>query len=139
MEIIEFLLDDEQIFATITLALLLAFLVGSIVADKLKKYQDIDVNGAITLMDEKHLIILDVRSPKERESGFIANDIHIPQAQVKNKLGELDNGKKILVYCRSGSRSVHIAGLLTHNNFEQVYSLKGGMQAWRKANLPIAK
>ncbi len=139
MEIIEFLLNDNQIFTTITLVVLIALFIGNIVADKLKKYKDIDANSAITLMDEKDLIILDVRENKERKSGFIAEAIHIPLSQVKNKLDTLDNRKKILVYCRSGSRSSHIAGLLTRNNFEQVYNLKGGLQAWKRANLPIKK
>jgi protein tyrosine phosphatase (PTP) superfamily phosphohydrolase (DUF442 family) len=29
-----------------------------------------------------------------------------------------------LVYCRSGARAAHIAGLLTRHEFEQVYNLK---------------
>jgi rhodanese-related sulfurtransferase len=45
----------------------------------------------------------------------------------------LDNKKKVLVYCRSGARAAHIAGLLTRHEFEQVYNLKGGMNAWKKA------
>ena len=137
MEILEFLLNDEQIFTTITLVVLIALLIGNIVADKLKKYEEVDANGAISLMDEKDLIVLDVRETKERKAGHIANDVHIPLSKVKNKLDTLDNNKKVLVYCRSGSRSSHIAGLLTRNNFEQVYNLKGGIQAWKKANLPI--
>jgi len=134
MEILEFLLNDEQIFTTITLVVLIALLIGNIVADKLKKYEEVDANGAISLMDEKDLIVLDVRETKERKAGHIANDVHIPLSKVKNKLDTLDNSKKVLVYCRSGSRSSHIAGLLTRNNFEQVYNLKGGIQAWKKAN-----
>jgi rhodanese-related sulfurtransferase len=132
-------LNDEQIFTTITLVVLIALLIGNIVADKLKKYEEVDANGAISLMDEKDLIVLDVRETKERKAGHIANDVHIPLSKVKNKLDTLDNNKKVLVYCRSGSRSSHIAGLLTRNNFEQVYNLKGGMQGWLKANLPIKK
>ncbi len=139
MEVLEFLLGDDQIFTTITLAILVALLIGSIIVDKLKKYQDIDANGAITLMDEKDLIILDVREAKERKAGFINGDTHIPLAQVKTKLEELDNNKKVLVYCHSGTRSAHIAGLLTRHNFTQVYSLKGGFKGWKKANLPIKK
>ncbi|HAD99335.1 MAG TPA: rhodanese-like domain-containing protein [Gammaproteobacteria bacterium] len=139
MEILEFLLNDDQIFTTITLAVLIALFIGNIVTDKLKKYEDVDANGAIALMDEKNLIILDVREAKERKAGYIAKDTHIPLSQVKNQLDSLDNSKKILVYCRSGSRSSHIAGLLTRNNFEQVYNLKGGMLAWQRANLPIKK
>ncbi|MDG2354287.1 MAG: rhodanese-like domain-containing protein [Gammaproteobacteria bacterium] len=139
MEILEFLLNDDQIFTTITLVVLIALFIGNVVADKLKKYEDVDANGAIALMDEKNLIILDVREAKERKAGYIAKDTHIPLSQVKNQLDSLDNSKKILVYCRSGSRSSHIAGLLTRNDFEQVYNLKGGMLAWQRANLPIKK
>ncbi|CAC9478139.1 Rhodanese-related sulfurtransferase [uncultured Gammaproteobacteria bacterium] len=137
MEVLEFLLDDGQIFTTITLVVLIMLLIGNIITDKLKKYEDIDVNAAVTLMDEKDLIILDVREKKERSAGHIANDIHIPMSQVKNKLDTLDNKKKVLVYCRSGARAAHIAGLLTRHEFEQVYNLKGGMNAWKKANQPI--
>ncbi|CAB5501334.1 Rhodanese-related sulfurtransferase [Bathymodiolus thermophilus thioautotrophic gill symbiont] len=138
MELLEFLLNDDQIFTTITLFVLIALLIGNIIADKLKKYEDVDVNNAVTLMDEKNLIVLDVREVKEyQKDGYIPNAIHIPLSQVKNKLNTLDSSKKVLVYCRSGSRSAHISGLLTRNGFEQVYNLKGGISAWKKANLPI--
>jgi rhodanese-related sulfurtransferase len=137
MELLEFLLNDDQIFTSITLFVLIALLIGNIIADKLKKYEEVDAKSAVTLMDEKNLIILDVREVKEcKKEGRIANAIHIPLSQVKNKLDTLDNSKKVLVYCHSGSRSAHISRLLTHNGFEQVYNLKGGISAWKKANLP---
>ncbi len=137
MKIFEFLFANEQIFTTITLILLIALLIGNIVVDKLKKYKDIDPSGAVTLMDNNNLILLDVREEKERKVGYIDGDIHIPLANVKSKLFSLDKHKKVLVYCRSGSRSAHISGLLTRNKFVNVYNLKGGFQAWKKAKLPI--
>ena len=138
MEIINFLFAEEQLFTTITLILLIALLIGNIVVDKLKKYEDIDANGSITLMDDKkNLIILDVREDKERKLGYINGDVHIPMSDIKNKLGTLDKNKTVLVYCRSGSRSSHIAGMLTRNAFENVYNLKGGINAWKRAKLPI--
>ena len=94
MEILEFLLNDDQIFTTITLVVLIALFVGNIVADKLKKYEDVDPNGAIALMDEKNLVILDVREDKERKSGFIAKDTHIPLSQVKKPIGWLRQQQK---------------------------------------------
>ena len=138
MEIIDFLLAEDQLFTTITLFILIALLVGNIIADKLKKYEDIDTNAATELMDDENLIILDVREKKERKAGYIKGDLHIPLSDVKNKLDELDKNKSILVYCRSGSRSGHIAGLLTRNEYEKVYNLKGGIQAWKRAKLPIS-
>ena len=136
MEIIDFLFAEDQLLITGTLAILIGLFLVNVMGDKLKKYKVVDVNGAINLMDDDDLIILD---DKERKSGFIDKDVHIPLKQVKDKLSTLDNKKSVLVYCRSGSRSGHIAGLLSNNDFEKVFSLQGGIQAWQKASMPIKK
>ena len=137
IEFIEFLQDE--LLLTGTLIALILLLIVNLYGDKFKKYEVVDTNGAITLMDDDNLIILDVREEKERSSGFIKSDIHIPMAQVKAKLDSLDKSKKILTYCRTGSRSNRIAELLCRNKFENVYCLKGGFDAWQKAGLPITK
>jgi len=136
-EFIEFL--QGELLLTGTLLALIVLLIVNIYGDKFRKYEVVDTNGAITLMDDDSLIILDVREEKERSSGFIKSDIHIPMAQVKAKLDSLDKSKKILAYCRTGSRSNRIAELLCRNQFENVYTLKGGFDAWQKAGLPITK
>lgn len=139
MQIIDFLFNDAQLLTTAILFVLIALLVGSFVSDKLRKYRVIDSNNAISLMDDKTLTILDVREGKERKNGYIANDTHMPLATVKSKLDTLDKRNNILVYCHSGARSAHIARLLSSHKFAKVHSLKGGFQAWKKANLPIKK
>ena len=137
IEFIEFLQDE--LLLTGTLIALILLLIVNLYGDKFKKYEVVDTNGAITLMDDDNLIILDVREEKERSSGFIKSDIHIPMAQVKAKLDSLDKSKKILTYCRTGTRSNRIADLLCRNQFENVYCLNGGFDAWQKAGLPITK
>lgn len=137
MELIDFLFAKEQLFITAILASLLALLLANLVADKLRIYQIIDVNEAVALMDDKTLTVLDVRHQKERKDGYINKDTHIPLAMVKDKLNSLNKDGKILVYCHSGSRSAYIAKLLSRNQFSQIYCLKGGIKAWKKANLPI--
>ena len=137
IEFIEFLQDE--LLLTGTLIALILLLIVNLYGDKFKKYEVVDTNGAITLMDDDDLIIIDVREEKERSSGFIKSDIHIPMGQVKAKLDSLDNSKTILTYCRNGARSNRIAELLCRNKFENVYCLKGGFDAWQKAGLPITK
>ena len=94
IEFIEFLQDE--LLLTGTLIALILLLIVNLYGDKFKKYEVVDTNGAITLMDDDNLIILDVREEKERSSGFIKSDIHIPMAQVKAKLDSLDKSKKYL-------------------------------------------
>ena len=74
-EFIEFL--QVELLLTGTLLALIVLLIVNIYGDKFKKYEVVDTNGAITLMDDDDLIILDVREEKERSSGFIKSDIHL--------------------------------------------------------------
>ena len=137
MEFIQFL--QGELLLTGTLFALIILLIVNIYSEKNRKYQVVDTNGAVSLMDDDDLIILDVREEKERKIGFLSNDINIPMGQVKTKMDTLDKSKNILVYCKSGTRSDRIADILSKNDFQKVSSLKGGFNAWLKADLPIDK
>jgi rhodanese-related sulfurtransferase len=45
----------------------------------------------------------------------------------------------VIVSCRSGNRSLRGAIVLRKRGFERVYSLNGGLTAWQRDNLPLAK
>ena len=137
MEFIQFL--QGELLLTGTLFALIILLIVNIYSEKNRKYQVVDTNGAVSLMDDDDLIILDVREEKERKVGFLSNDINIPMGQLKTKMDTLDKSKNILVYCKSGTRSDRIADILSKNDFQKVSSLKGGFNAWLKADLPIDK
>ena len=137
MEFIQFL--QSELLLTGTLFALIILLIVNIYSEKYRKYQVVDTNGAVSLMDDDELIILDVREEKERSVGFLSNDLNIPMGQVKAKMDSLDKSKNILVYCKSGTRSDRIADILSKNDFQKVSSLKGGFNAWLKADLPIQR
>jgi len=137
MEFIQFL-QGELLLTGILFALIILLIVN-IYNEKYRKYQVVDTNGAVSLMDDDELIILDVREEKERSVGFLTNDLNIPMGQVKAKMDSLDKSKNILVYCKSGTRSDRIADILSKNDFQKVSSLKGGFNAWLKADLPIQR
>ena len=87
IELIEFL--QGELLLSGTLFALIILLIVNIYSEKFKKYEVVDTNGAVTLMDDD-LIILDVREEKERSAGFIDSDLNIPMGQVKSKLDSLD-------------------------------------------------
>ena len=137
MEFIQFL--QGELLLTGTLFALIILLIVNLYSEKYRKYQVVDTNGAVSLMDDDELIIIDVREEKERKAGFLSDDLNIPMGQVKAKMDTLDKSKNILVYCKSGSRSDRIADILSKNDFQKVSSLKGGFNAWVKADLPIQR
>ena len=90
---------------------------------------------------DKDVIILDVRTPEEyNNDGHIKNAILIPLDELKNKVDELKKfkNKKILVYCRSGHRSVSASRFLSNLGFK-VYNLNGGIIGWKSEGFPVEK
>jgi rhodanese-related sulfurtransferase len=87
--------------------------------------------------DEGNLTILDVRTPEEfKKDGHLENAQLIPLGQLAQNLNMLDKSKKILVYCRSGSRSTQAARLLVKNGFSPV-NMRGGINGWKAEKLPL--
>ncbi|MGC9259282.1 MAG: rhodanese-like domain-containing protein [Phycisphaerae bacterium] len=85
------------------------------------------------LKNQAHeIFILDVREPKEWEHTRIEGAILIPLDQLLRRLEELKpaRGKRIVVYCHHGDRSLLAAELLRESGFAMVHSLAGGIDAW---------
>ncbi|MBF4693183.1 DsrE/DsrF/DrsH-like family protein [Fusibacter ferrireducens] len=75
---------------------------------------------------DSDVIILDVRTPLEREMGYIENSINIPVDDLRERMVELDKSKKIVVYCAVGIRGYAAQRILEQNGFDKVYNLMGG-------------
>src|SRR5208337_4329179 len=71
--------------------------------------------------------LLDVRELREvAESGTLPNALHIPLGELRDRLGELPHGRRILVYCHKGQRGYLAACALKGSGFEDVANLRGG-------------
>ena len=95
-------------------------------------YRQVSMQEAMELMaSENSLIILDVRTVAEYESGHIPGAICIPnETIVSTEIPELpDKNQLILVYCRSGNRSKQAAGKLTKLGYTNVVEF-GGIHSW---------
>jgi rhodanese-related sulfurtransferase len=87
---------------------------------------------------DRSVHILDVRQPAEWRHGHIRGSQNVPLIQLKSQLAKLPRDKTIVTVCASGHRSNVAARTLERAGY-QVENLKGGMHAWTKADLPIAK
>ncbi|PZX61922.1 rhodanese-like domain-containing protein [Hydrotalea sandarakina] len=78
------------------------------------------------------LNLIDVREPHEN-ADFNIGGILLPLGKVQTmQIESIDNLKTepVIVYCRSGNRSMQAAMLLEQFGFENVTNLAGGMLAW---------
>ena len=103
--------------------------------------RDIGVTEAVQLINRRDALTLDVRDSGEFAAGHIANARHIPEAQVADRLKDLEKFKTrpIIVACRSGNRAAGVAALLGKNGFAEVFVLRGGIAAWQQAGMPLVK
>jgi len=82
-------------------------------------------------------MILDVREPSELkgELGVIQGVINISVGEVVDRLPELEKykEKEIITVCRSGGRAHTAAAILLKAGFKKVFTMSGGMTAFRQA------
>jgi len=96
--------------------------------------ESLDAPAAKKLVDEsavEEIDLVDVRQPKEYESGHIPGAKLIPLPDLKSRMGEIDSDKVTLVYCAVGGRSRAAAQMLAGAGFKKVINLAGGIKAWR--------
>lgn len=86
----------------------------------------------------KDVTVLDVRTPKEFNSGYVKGAINIDwnSDAFESEVEKLDKSKPIMVYCLSGGRSAAAAEHLKDVGFTNIYQMNGGMISWRNENLP---
>lgn len=80
--------------------------------------------------DDSGWQLLDVREDWEREIASVDESLHIPMAEIPDRLGELDASRPIAVICHSGVRSARVAGFLSSQGFDSVVNIAGGIDAW---------
>ena len=99
--------------------------------------QPIDAGSAADLFAARSVVVVDVREPAEWKTGHIQGALHIPLAQLSSRLPQLPSGKTIVTVCRSGHRSAVAARTLARAGHD-VLNLRGGMNAWARAGLPLS-
>ena len=96
---------------------------------------------AVTLINRKDAVVLDVRDEGEFVAGHINNARHVPEKQLAERIKELEKFKMkpLIVSCASGRRSASVADNLRKQGFTDVVALRGGIGAWRQAGMPLEK
>lgn len=105
------------------------------------KSQDTEHIHIITLEQLKKEVIgkdvqfVDVRTPKEYNSGHIDDAINInifDKNAFVSQVKQLDKEAPIYIYCHIGGRSGKASKLLEQLGFQHIYDFSAGWKAWKK-------
>ena len=81
---------------------------------------------------EKGYTIIDVRTPEEYKEGHIegAQNINVKSKAFVTEIENLSKSDTLLIYCRSGRRSLYAAQVMVSFGFQWIYDLEGGFLNW---------
>jgi len=97
-------------------------------------------NAAIRMMNEG-AVLVDVRTSNQFKDGHIAGARNVPGDQIADGAKALEklSGKTLIMCCDSGPTAAAAVRTLGRAGFKSVFSLRGGLAAWRQENLPVVK
>ncbi len=95
---------------------------------------------AVRLMN-KGAMVIDLRSAEDFQAGHIVNarNVALDALMTERSIVKKQKNKIMIAVCDTGTTSSRAAGMLRKAGFENAFSLKGGLKAWRDENLPLVK
>lgn len=82
--------------------------------------------------------LIDIRERDEHARERIAGALNVPVSALPARLDEAAGGE-VIFHCRSGMRTTAQAGALAGAAGAAAYMLEGGLDAWKRAGLPVEK
>ena len=119
--------------------ILLVVLIKTLITDLTQKGSNINTTEATQLINREDAIVIDIRDKGEFEGGHIINALNIPFNDIKTQADKLAKYKEqpVIICCRSGLTAGSAISPVKAAGVERVYRLKGGIDSWRAANLPL--
>lgn len=113
-----------------------------LVAEAKTQVTEVDIATAVRHIGAGSTII-DVREPAEFEAAHLTGAVNIPRGVIEFKTADHPalsrRDAEILLYCKSGGRSVLAAHNLQRMGYTDVISLAGGFDAWQSHHQSVAK
>lgn len=96
---------------------------------------------AAKILGRPDIVLVDVRTPGEFAEGHLKGAVNINffGPRFEYDIQKLPKDKTLLLYCKTGVRSARAAEMIREEGERKVFDLGGGIQAWRKAGMPVEK
>jgi len=110
------------------------------IRERMQAFAALTAMQAVRLMNQGALVI-DLRGKELYDAGHIGEARNVPVAELESQADSLKKwrDKNVITYCDSGTSGASGARTLTKLGFSKVFNLQGGLNAWLKDNLPLAK
>ena len=120
---------------------ILILLAWNLFSSALTGVGEVSPQEATRLINREQGVVLDVRTAGEYAEGHIIGALNIPAAELDARRKELEKFRErpVITSCQTGTVGARVARSLKMTGFAQACTLKGGIGAWRGANLPLTR
>jgi rhodanese-related sulfurtransferase len=110
------------------------------IADSLKYKNLLPQEFRYKIRNDTTAALIDVREFFEFRKERIKSAVNVPMSgNLKPLTDSIKTNISLLLYCKGGVRSVRAAVKLYNAGYRNLYSLKGGIEGWKKAGLPVVR
>ena len=103
-----------------------------------RQVANIDPRSAKALLEDGAAVLIDIREPDEHARERIPQATNAPLSRLEGTPLPRGRAPIAIFHCRSGARTAEAAQRLLATGFAEVRCLEGGIEAWKKAGLPVA-
>jgi rhodanese-related sulfurtransferase len=129
----EFLAQQWMLAAALLVAVALL-----IMHEARKSGPSLSPQQAISVVNAKDGVFVDLRDAADFRKGHIVSAINIPAAKLSERMVELEKykDKPIVLVCKMGQQSSAAGKQLKEAHYGEVYKMRGGMMEWGNLQLP---
>jgi rhodanese-related sulfurtransferase len=98
---------------------------------------EVSVAEAVRMINSGAAVV-DIRDAAKFGTGHIVDAVNVqPAVLASGEEGKIKKKRAVVVVCDTGSEGIQCARKLRAAGFDGAFSLAGGLDAWRRENLPL--
>lgn len=115
-----------------------ALLIGSIISSGMNGAKIVNTSQAVQIVNQHKGQFIDTRDQAAFEKEHIADSINMPIATLDDGSAKIQNkANPVILLPAIGQNTNNAVKQLQQQGVQEVYMLKGGIQAWKDAKLPV--
>jgi rhodanese-related sulfurtransferase len=131
----------NHVLLVAALVVIILALIALEVSRRFRGFRELTPGALVQMINRGEPLVIDLSAIADFEKGHIAGSKHVPPSQFDPENKDLARARdlQIVTVCRNGMESGRAARRLVKAGFTNVATLAGGLDAWRRADLPLAK
>ena len=131
----------NHVLLVATFVVIILALAALEVSRKFRGYRELTPGSLVQMINRGSPLVVDLSAFADFEKGHIMGSKHVAPSQFDPENKDLAKARdlQVVTVCRNGMESGKAAKRLVKSGFSNVATLAGGINAWKQADLPLAK